>query len=121
MLLGAIHMARLEIRKNCTLPISAADAIHLGFSVLRKRLPIHTLIRKLAYTNGVANEYPPRNGSVTAINTIGSRYACQDRRRAPAKRLRAPTGAKFRFCANRAIPPRTVRLKAKGRAELSCI
>src|ERR1039458_5225950 len=41
--------------------------------------------------------------------------------RAPAKRLKAPTGAKFRFCANRAKPPRTVRPTANGLAEFSCI
>src|ERR1035438_1758371 len=41
--------------------------------------------------------------------------------RAPAKRLKAPTGAKFRFCANRAKPPRTVRPMANGLAEFSCI
>src|ERR1700693_1100919 len=47
---------------------------------------------------------------------MGSAYAYHPRRRAPANRLSAPTGAKFRFCAMRAKAAITVSPIANGLA-----
>src|SRR5580704_11727965 len=52
---------------------------------------------------------------------MGSAYAYHPRRRAPANKLSAPTGAKFRFCAMRAKPARTVSPNANGLAALFSI
>src|SRR5438132_13072890 len=52
-------------------------------------------------------------GSVRAMISRGTRYACQPFRFAPANRLIAPTGARFGGCGStRSKPPTAVRLKA---------
>src|SRR5207302_6243614 len=66
-------------------------------------------------TTGVEREYPPSSGSVAAISSSGHRYACQPRRRAPANRLSAPTGAKFQCWITRTKAPRIIRPTAMGR------
>src|SRR5579864_6806911 len=58
---------------------------------------------------------PPKNGSVTSINKMGTMYACQPRNRAPAKRLIPPTGAKFHGCGtSRTSAPTTTSVSASG-------
>src|SRR5262245_18293225 len=53
------------------------------------------------------------SGSVMAINSRGTRYACQPLSVAPENRLIAPTGAKFDACGmRRSNPPITVKLNA---------
>src|SRR5438094_5743211 len=52
-------------------------------------------------------------GSVIAIISRGTRYACQPLRFAPANRLIAPTGARLGGCGRtRSNPPIAVRLNA---------
>src|SRR5438445_11258331 len=52
-------------------------------------------------------------GSVTAMISKGTRYACQPFRFAPANRLMAPTGARLGGCGStRNRPPIAVRLNA---------
>src|SRR5438552_14807949 len=52
-------------------------------------------------------------GSVTAMISRGTRYACQPFRFAPANRLIAPTGARLGGCGrSRNNPPIAVRLNA---------
>jgi hypothetical protein len=47
----------LEIRKNCALQSRQTPPMRTGLSVDCRRRPIHTVIMKLRYTNGVAIEY----------------------------------------------------------------
>src|SRR5882762_6803620 len=63
----------------------------------------------------------PRIGSVRAMISKGTRYACQPFRLAPANRLIAPTGARFGGCGStRNNPPIAVRLKAGHLEGSSC-
>src|SRR5581483_6234031 len=79
-------------------------------------------MRNEPYTNSRPSEYAGNPyhelmiGSVMARSASGARYACHEGRRAPAKTLVAPTGAKLGgWGSSRAIAPSTVNDNAAGR------
>src|SRR2546425_10485459 len=63
--------------------------------------------------NGAKPPIAAMTGSVIAIISRGTRYACQPLRLAPANKLIAPTGARLGGCGStRNSPPIAVRLRA---------
>src|SRR5436309_3447133 len=82
-------------------------------------------MKKVPRENGAKPPILAMIGSVMAMISSGTRYACQPFRFAPANKLIAPTGARFGGCGStRKNPPIAVRLKAghlDGSSRCPCI